>query len=210
MVRTIVKRDGRVVDFDINKIAAAIYKAAIAAGGDDRIRAFELAQMVAEKLNELYPDGKSPTIEDIQDTVEKVLIENRHAKTAKAFILYREKRKNVRETKALIAATVEMFTNYLSESDWNVKENANMQKSVNGLNNYVRESFTKKYWLYDVYPEEIRKAHESGDMHIHDLGFFGPYCAGWDLRQVLLEGFGGVERKSRKQARKTFEVFWVR
>jgi len=207
MVRTIVKRDGRVVDFDINKIAAAIYKAAIAAGGDDRIRAFELAQMVAEKLNELYPDGKSPTIEDIQDTVEKVLIENRHAKTAKAFILYREKRKNVRETKALIAATVEMFTNYLSESDWNVKENANMQKSVNGLNNYVRESFTKKYWLYDVYPEEIRKAHESGDMHIHDLGFFGPYCAGWDLRQVLLEGFGGVEGKVESKPAKHLRSF---
>src|SRR5690554_3312036 len=175
MVRTIVKRDGRIDDFDVNKIAAAIYKAAIAAGGHDKIRAFELAKMVADKLSQKFPAGKSPTIEDIQDTVEKILIENRHAKTAKAYILYRDRRKNVRETKALIAATVGMFTDYLTETDWNVKENANMQKNVNGLNNYVRESFTKKYWLYDVYPNEIRKAHEGGDLHLHDLGFFGPY-----------------------------------
>jgi len=126
MVRTIVKRDGRIDDFDVNKIAAAIYKAAIAAGGHDKIRAFELAKMVADKLSQKFPAGKSPTIEDIQDTVEKILIENRHAKTAKAYILYRDRRKNVRETKALIAATVGMFTDYLTETDWNVKENANI------------------------------------------------------------------------------------
>ncbi|MFW5780759.1 MAG: anaerobic ribonucleoside-triphosphate reductase, partial [Bacillota bacterium] len=207
MVRTIVKRDGRIDDFDVNKIASAIYKAAIAAGGDDKVRAFELAKMVSERLSEQFPDGKSPNIEDIQDAVEKILIENRHAKTAKAYILYREKRRNVRETKALIAATVGMFTDYLTETDWNVKENANMQKSVNGLNNYVRESFTKKYWLYDVYPEEIRKAHEGGDLHLHDLGFFGPYCAGWDLRQVLLEGFGGVEGKVESNPAKHLRSF---
>ncbi len=195
MVRTIIKRDGRVEDFDVNKIAAAIYKAAIAAGGDDKGRAFELAEMVAKRLDERYPAGTSPNIEDIQDTVEKILIEQQHAKTAKAYIIYREKRKAVRESQALINATVGMFTDYLTEADWNVKENANMQKSVNGLNNYVRETFTKKYWLYDVYPEEVRKAHESGDLHLHDLGFFGPYCAGWDLRQILLDGFGGVEGK---------------
>ncbi|MDD4316443.1 MAG: ribonucleoside triphosphate reductase [Clostridia bacterium] len=207
MVRTIVKRDGRVDTFDVNKIAAAIYKAAIAAGGDDKVRAFELATMVSELLSQKFPDGVSPTIEDIQDAVEKVLIDQKHAKTAKAYILYREKRKTVRESNALITATVGMFTNYLTEADWNVKENANMQKSVNGLNNYVRETFTKKYWLYDVYPEEIRKAHESGDLHLHDLGFFGPYCAGWDLRQVLVDGFGGVEGKVESKAAKHLRSF---
>lgn len=207
MVRTIVKRDGRLDTFDVNKIAAAIYKAAIAAGGDDKVRAFELATMVSEVLSQKYPDGISPTIEDIQDAVEKVLIDQKHAKTAKAYILYRERRKTVRESNALISATVGMFTNYLTEADWNVKENANMQKSVNGLNNYVREAFTKKYWLNDVYPEEIRQAHESGDLHLHDLGFFGPYCAGWDLRQVLTDGFGGVEGKVESRPAKHMRSF---
>lgn len=207
MVRTIIKRDGRVDSFDVNKIAAAIYKAAIAAGGDDKVRAFELAKMVSDNLDKKFPDGVSPTIEDIQDAVEKVLITEQHAKTAKAFIIYREKRKAVRENNALVAATVGMFTDYLTEADWNVKENANMQKSVNGLNNYVRETFTKKYWLNDVYPEEIRKAHESGDLHLHDLGFFGPYCAGWDLRQVLVDGFGGVEGKVESRPAKHLRSF---
>jgi len=93
------------------------------------------------------------------------------------------------EDNALIKTTVEMFSNYLDNRDWHVEENANTGKSVNGLNNYVRETFTKKYWLYKIYPSNIRCAHESGDIHIHDLGFFGPYCAGWDLRQLLMEGF---------------------
>lgn len=207
MVRTIVKRDGRVDQYDVNKIAAAIYKAAIAAGGDDKIKAFELAKAVTEYLDVKYPDGVSPTIEDIQDAVEKVLIEKQHAKTAKAYILYREKRKQVRETAALKNATISMFTKYLTETDWNVKENANMQKSVNGLNNYVRETFTKQYWLNDVYPDEIKQAHEDGDLHLHDLGFFGPYCAGWDLRQVLLEGFGGVEGKVESKPAKHLRSF---
>jgi anaerobic ribonucleoside-triphosphate reductase len=134
-------------------------------------------------------------VEGIQDLVEKVLIEEGHAKTAKAYILYREKRKSARELDALIGATIDMFSDYLGDKDWQIQENANTQKSVNGLNNYVREMFTKKYWLYEVYPDEVRKAHESGDLHLHDLGFFGPYCAGWDLRQLLMEGFGGVPGK---------------
>ncbi|MFA5449856.1 MAG: ribonucleoside triphosphate reductase [Clostridia bacterium] len=194
MINKIVKRDGRVEQFDVGKIAAAIYKAAIAAGGDNKERAEELSYIVAAGLAAKYRDS-APTVENIQDMVERVLIEQNHVKTAKAYILYREKRKHTRENNALVGATIEMFSDYLSDKDWNVKENANMQKSVNGLNNYIREAFTKKYWLYNVYPNEIREAHESGDMHLHDLGFFGPYCAGWDLRQLLTDGFGGVEGK---------------
>ena len=132
---------------------------------------------------------KTPDVEGIQDLVEKVLIEAGHAKTAKAYILYREKRRGTREINALIGATIDMFGDYLNDRDWGVKENANMQRSVNGLNNYVREAFTKKYWLYEIYPIDVCKVHESGDAHIHDLGFFGPYCAGWDLRQLLTDGF---------------------
>jgi len=93
--------------------------------------------------------------------------------------LYREKRKSARDLNALVGATINMFSDYLGDRDWHIKENANTQKSVNGLNNYVREVFTKKYWLYEIYPAEVREAHENGDCHIHDLGFFGPYCAGW-------------------------------
>lgn len=194
MIKEIVKRDGRVDTFNINKIKEAIAKAATAAGGEDVNRAEELSYIVAAKLASEYR-GKAPTVEGIQDTVEKVLIEQNCAATAKAYILYREQRKKVRDTQAIISATTSMFADYLDEKDWSVKENANMQKSVNGLNNYVREAITKNYWLNNAYPKEIKEAHESGALHLHDLGFFGPYCAGWDLRQLLMNGFGGVPGK---------------
>lgn len=194
MFNEIIKRDGSVERFKPEKITWAIFKAAMACGGNDFNRAELLCQQVLIIVKEKYRD-KTPDVEGIQDIVEKVLIENGHARTAKAFILYREKRKSAREINALIGATIEMFTNYLGDKDWQVQENANTQKSINGLNNYVRETFTKKYWLYEIYPVEVREAHESGDAHIHDLGFFGPYCAGWDLRQLLLDGFGGVNGK---------------
>lgn len=194
MLQQIRKRDGRIEAFDREKIKVAIWKAAQAVNGTNEALADELADEVVRIANERYTDT-IPDIEAIQDIVEKVLIEAGHARTAKAYILYREKRRGTREINALIGATIDMFGDYLKDKDWGIKENANMQKSVNGLNNYVREAFTKKYWLYEIYPEDIRKAHESGDAHIHDLGFFGPYCAGWDLRQLLTEGFGGVEGK---------------
>ncbi|MGI6594349.1 MAG: ribonucleoside triphosphate reductase [Christensenellales bacterium] len=206
MVKQIIKRDGRIEDFNVDKIRDAIYKAALAAGGDNKVLATELALKVAQRLDDTYKD-LAPTIEQIQDMVEKVLIDEQHAKTAVAYIRYREARKKARDTNALIAQTEELFADYLSEEAWEVKENANMQKSVNGLNNYVRESFTKKYWLYNIYPEEVRVAHEDGDIHLHDLGFFGPYCAGWDLRQLLTDGFGGVAGKVESKPAKHLRSF---
>lgn len=194
MYQEIIKRDGRKEPFESAKIAKAIFKAALAVGGDDETKADDLTAQVLKVIEEKYGEN-TPDVEGVQDIVEKVLIENGHAKTAKAYILYREKRRGAREINALIGATIDMFTDYLGDKDWNIKENANMQKSVNGLNNYVRETFTKKYWLHEIYPDDVRIAHESGDAHIHDLGFFGPYCAGWDLRQLLSDGFGGVEGK---------------
>ena len=194
MIRQIKKRDGRIESFDREKIKNAIWQAAKAVGGTNEAIAEDLADQAVEIAAARFTDAV-PEVEDIQDIVEKVLIENGHARTAKAYILYREKRRATREINAMIGATIDMFADYLDEKDWGTKENANMQRSVNGLNNYVRESFTKKYWLYKVYPEDVRQAHESGDAHIHDLGFFGPYCAGWDLRQLLMDGFGGVEGK---------------
>ena len=121
MIKDIIKRDGKIEPFDVSKIKNAIYKAAVASGGDDKERAEELAYIVAAKLARIY-NNESPSIEDIQDMVEKVLIENGHAKTAKAYILYRERRTKIRETKSLISATVEMFTDYLADKDWNIKE----------------------------------------------------------------------------------------
>ena len=150
---------------------------------------------------------RQPFIEDIQDIVEIVLIKSGYARTAKAYILYRQKRKSAREIDALIGATIGMFSNYLDDKDWQVSENANTQKSINAMNNYVREIFTKKYWLYEIYPEEVRKAHEDGDCHIHDLGFFGPYCAGWDLKQLLIDGFGGVKGKIESAPAKHLRSF---
>ncbi|MBE6754200.1 MAG: ribonucleoside triphosphate reductase [Ruminococcaceae bacterium] len=206
MSRNIMKRDGRVEVFDPAKITNAIFRAAMAVGGSNEEKARMLTEQVMAEIDARYGDS-TPDVEGVQDIVEKVLIENGHARTAKAYILYREKRRSAREINALVGATISMFGDYLSDRDWSIKENANMQKSVNGLNNYVRETFTKKYWLYEIYPDDVRAAHENGDAHIHDLGFFGPYCAGWDLYQLLMDGFGGVEGKVESRPAKHLRSF---
>ncbi len=206
MFTLILKRSGQKEIFDPKKITEAIFKAAKAVGGDDMLLAEQLTEQVVKIAYETYGD-ECPHVEEIQDIVERVLIKNGHAKTAKAYILYREKRKGAREANALIGATIDMFSDYLKDKDWSVKENANTLKSVNGLNNYIREEFTKKYWLHEIYPEEVRDAHTSGDCHIHDLGFFGPYCAGWDLRQLLIQGFGGVPSKVESKPAKHLRSF---
>ncbi len=194
MIKQIVKRDRSTVPFKREKITIAIFKAANAVGGSDFSIAEALSSEAVRLAGKKYPEGIAE-VEGIQDIVEKVLIEAGHAKTAKAYILYREKRRSAREANALIGATINMFSEYLNDKDWQINENANTQKSINGLNNYVREAFTKNYWLHEIYPDDIRQAHLSGDIHLHDLGFFGPYCAGWDLRQILMNGFGGVGGK---------------
>ena len=206
MFERIRKRDGSLVDFQPEKITRAIYKSAVACGGDDFSRAERLCRQVVELAGERIGE-RTPQVEEVQDLIEKVLIENGHAQTAKAFILYREKRKGAREMNALIGATITMFNDYLEDRDWQAKENANTAKSINGLNNYVREFFTKQYWLNEVYPKEVRDAHESGAAHIHDLGFLGAYCAGWDLRQLLVEGFGGVPGKCESKPPKHLRSF---
>ena len=206
MIKSIVKRDQSVVPFRKEKIVLAIFKAASSVGGSDFAKSQELADQVIQLCESTYPNGIAD-VEGVQDIVEKVLIENGHAKTAKAYILYREKRRSSREANALIGATIEMFTEYLNDRDWQINENANTSKSINGLNNYVREVFTKNYWLHEIYSQDIRDAHLQGDIHIHDLGFFGPYCAGWDLRQILVNGFGGVIGKVESNPPKHLRSF---
>jgi ribonucleoside-triphosphate reductase len=195
----IKKRDGSVVPFKQEKITLAIFKAAQACGGNDFKRAEELCAEVVKRINNYV-------VEDVQNLIEKVLMERGHTQTARAFILYREKHKQAREKNALIGATIGMFNDYLDDQDWRIQENANSQKSVNGLNNYVREAFTKNYWLHEIYPNEIRQAHEQGDFHIHDLGLLAGYCSGWDLQQLLRDGFG-VEGKERSNPAKHLRSF---
>lgn len=207
MFERIRKRDGSVSGFLPEKISRAIFKAAQACGGNDYAKAEQLCAQVLKIAEDKFGSESIPEVEKIQDIIEKVLIENGHAQTAKAFILYREKRKGARQFNALVGATIDMFNDYLQDRDWQAKENANTQKSINGLNNYVREFFTKSYWLYEVYPREVRDAHETGAAHIHDLGFLGAYCAGWDLRQLLIDGFGGVPGKCESRPARHLRSF---
>jgi len=203
------KRDGRVAPFDSAKIFTAIRKAIQATDGDPALaeRLGRQAISLAESRAGKGGIDRIAEVEEFQDVIEEILVRNGLTRTAKAFILYRERRKLARETNALAGATIAMFTRYLDDTDWETKENANQQRSVNGLNNYVRESFTRHYWLHEVYPESVRRAHSEGDGHIHDLGFLGPYCAGWDLRQLLLRGFGGVPGKVESRPAKHLRSF---
>ena len=191
-ISKIQKRDGRVVNFEQERITNAIFKAAQAVGGKDREMAKELSGHVVELINKIYDANEIPSVEVVQDIVEKVLIENGHAKTAKAYILYRNQHRVIRETKHTILNIEQTMNEYLDKSDWRVNENSNIDFSIGGLILYVSGKITANYWLKNIYPSEIGDAHKNGDFHIHDLSMFSAYCAGWSLRQLVLEGFGGV------------------
>lgn len=204
MITYVIKRDGKRVFCDGQKIADAISKAASAAGeiGVDS------ASLAEEVLLKVSANGAEVCdVETIQDSVEQALVAHNCTATAKAYILYREQRRRIREGKVVVDATVDLFNNYIDDKDWKIQENANTRKSINGMNNYVREAFTKQYWLYNVYDERIRNAHINGDMHLHDLGFFGPYCCGWDLSLLLAQGFGGVPGKVASRPAKHLRSF---
>ena len=191
MIRHIKKRDGRIVPFDKERIATAIYKAGRAVGNPDKELADKLADTVVARL----PEDEMPTVEGVQDVVEQVLIESGQAAMAKAYILYREQRRKVRDVKNTLLDAEQIIKEYVGRSDWRVQENSNMNYSLQGLNNHIISAVTSKHWLEEVYPREIREAHVSGDFHIHDLGLLAPYCCGWNLEDLLLSGFGGVSEK---------------
>ncbi|MHC1692987.1 MAG: ribonucleoside triphosphate reductase [Sphaerochaetaceae bacterium] len=204
MIQSIRKRDGQVVPCDGQKIALAIGKAA-AAAQETGIDTGRLSAIVLDRVS--LSEDTVADVETIQDLVEQVLMETGATATAKAYILYREQRRAVRDGQALVDATTRMFSDYLDDKDWQVQENANTRKSINGMNNYIRESFTKRYWLHEIYAKDVREAHISGALHLHDLGFFGPYCCGWDLRQLLTMGFGGVPGKVSSRPAKHLRAF---
>jgi ribonucleoside-triphosphate reductase len=203
MIRKIRKRDGKVVDFNPIKITDAIWKAAQAVGGKDYKKASELTDRVIENLEKELKKGEIPAVEQVQDIVEKTLIEEGHAKTAKAYILYRKQHQDMREIGGLLK-DIDVVDDYLSMMDWKVQENSNMSYSLQGLNVYATENIVSHYWLNKIYPPEIGEAHTEGDFHIHDLGTLGAYCVGWDLKDILLLGFRGVSGKIESKPAKHF------
>jgi len=185
MVTKLRKRNGEVVLFDEDKIAEAIWKAVKAVGGTDREKAEYLAKIVASEVGKKFGVQGIPEVEFVQDMVEKVLIEEGHAKVAKAYILYRKSHEELREFKGMFD-TIEAVEDYIGLNDWEVKENSNMGFSLQGLNNYITSKIISNYWIRRIYPPAIREVHDRGDLHVHDLGVLGAYCFD-DKTKILTE-----------------------
>ena len=203
MFKTIIKRDGRIVNFDAEKITNAIEKAGAATKEFKRDVAEKFTIKVLNLAYQMFGE-KTPTVEQIQDIVEEVLISSPFIKTAKAYIIYREQHSKLREIKS--KADVNLVESYLGKMDWEVKENSNMSFSLQGLNNYISSNVSKAYWLNKIYPKEIREAHIQGDLHIHDLGLLSVYCVGWDLNDLLIKGFRGAKGKVASKPAKHFRT----
>lgn len=188
------KRDGRIVPFDLTRIVNAIFKAADATNEFG----YDTAQVIAEEvMRSLQPqaDNSAVHVEVIQNTIEQVLMRKGFYQTAKAFILYREKRRQAREYSKLLDVT-DLLGKYIGEETWEVHENANIGYSIQGLKAYITGKAEETYWLEKIYPEPIAKMHREGMVHIHNLSFLGSYCVGWDLEDLLRRGFGGVAGKT--------------
>ncbi|HZK86511.1 MAG TPA: ribonucleoside triphosphate reductase [Syntrophomonas sp.] len=192
-ISRIKKRDGRVVTFEQDKIAQAIFKAAKAVGGKDYQVAQELSDKVVE-IAQYVDDDEIATVEGIQDLVEKVLVKNGHYKTAKAYILYRRQHDSLREANQLLFNN-KIIANYLDRNDWRIKENSNMTYSLQGMNFHISSLIVSQYWQDQIYTPQMKEMQSSGDFHIHDLGILGVYCVGWDIHDLLMEGFKGVRGK---------------
>jgi len=188
----IQKRDGRSVKFEAEKITNAIAKAGLATGEFERDTAKKLTIKVLSLAEKLF-DGKIMTVEEIQDVVEEVLLASPYRKTARAYIIYRDQHARLREIANKME--VDLVDQYLKKIDWKIHENSNMDYSLQGLNNYLSSEVSKVYWLNEIYSPEIRKAHSEGDFHIHDLSLLSVYCVGWDLYDLLMQGFKGVSGK---------------
>lgn len=210
-VRQVVKRSGDIERYDRGKIAAAVGKAFDAAAAQDATgeanrdaaggrssRVERVVAAVEARLRALmsgrHPNS-IPAIEEIQDLVEDCLVEAGEARTAKAYILYRARHEAIRDARRLMLDISTTMDGYLSQADWRVKENANVNYSLGGLILHNSGAVTANYWLKNVYPEEIAQAHREADFHIHDLSMFSGYCAGWSLRQLIAEGLGGIPDK---------------
>lgn len=202
-ITEVKKRNGKVVKFDQEKITKAIYKAGLSTEEINFRTAAQLSNKVVKELNKSFDDKNIPTVEDIQDLVEKILISSEYHDTAKAYILYRDQHARLREAASTIDA-FELMEGYLNKLDWRIKENANMAFSLQGLNIHVSSAISTQYWLDKVYSPNIRRAHLDGDIHIHDLQQLSAYCCGWDVKDILIQGFRGVPGKIESRPPKHF------
>lgn len=199
----VIKRDGRKTPFDASKIQSAVLKAGKATGEFDAGVASQLTLRVLG-LAQMTLRTDSPEVEQLQDLVEDVLLTSPYKKTAKAYILYRDQHARIREL--VKKADVDLIDNYLNRLDWKVRENSNMSYSLQGLNHYISSEVSKTYWLNKIYTPDIRRAHSTGDFHIHDLGLLSVYCVGWDLQDILRSGFKGVYGKAESRPAKHFRT----
>lgn len=201
MFDQIKKRDGRLAEFDSSKISSAIQKAGLASDEFNGREAKQLTLKVLSLAKELRL-GPVLEVEEVQDIVERVLLDSVFHKTAKSYILYREQHNQIR--RIAIKENVDLMESYIKKADWKVNENSNMSYSLQGLNNYISSDITSEYWLNKIYPPNIRDAYYDGDIHIHDLSLLSVYCVGWDLQDLLREGFRGVTGKVESSAPKHF------
>ena len=199
VVRQVIKRDGGLEKYNRWKIAAAVSKAVVAVHGEeDKLLVEELTDKAEGRLVKFMKNrhpNSAPAIEEIQDIVETVLTESGEVSIAKAYIIYRARHEVIRDTRKLMLDINNTMGGYLSQSDWRVNENANVNFSLGGLILHNSGTITANYWLKNIYTPEIAEAHRNADFHIHDLSMFSGYCAGWSLRQLILEGLGGVPDK---------------
>lgn len=198
----VIKRDGSRAPFDPKRIARAIERAGKATGEFSPQEALHLARRVLVIAS--AAGNQPPTVESLQDLVEEVLIASPHRKSARAYILYRDQHRMLRELQNTRQA--QLVDAYLDQSDWQVSENANMAFSLQGLNNYISSDITRKYWLEQLYSPAVRQAHESGDFHIHDLNLLAVYCVGWDLPDLLRQGFCGASGKAASKPARHFRT----
>lgn len=201
MFKKIKKRNGRIAKFDAQKITDAIAQAGEATNEFDAVIAKKLTLKVLNLAQQAIT-RKIPTVEGIQDTVEEILLSSPYRKTARAYIIYRDQHAQIREIAA--KANVNIVDQYLEQIDWQVNENSNMTFSLQGLNNYISSEVSKVYWLNKIYPAEIREGDTNGDFHIHDLDILSVYCVGWDLYDLLVQGFKGVIGKVESTPAKHF------
>ncbi|MFH1402520.1 MAG: ribonucleoside triphosphate reductase [Patescibacteria group bacterium] len=199
--KKVQKRDGTSVDFDSSKITDAVFKAMEATSAGSRKDAEAITEQVLLEIQKKI-NGSMPSVEFIQDIVENVLLASQYKKTAKAYILYREQRAQMR---TIVNKThVDLIGQYLEKLDWQVNENSNMTFSLQGLNNYIASAISRTYWLDKIYTPQIKKARETGEMHIHDLDIISVYCVGWELFDLLSWGFRGVKGKIESGPAKHF------
>lgn len=193
-IKKVKKRNGEVVAFSCSKVERAISGALKSSGAQDKNLATDLSNKVIKDLEKRFNATITPEVEQIQDIIEKMFLAEGLERAHQAFTLYRELHRKTRDISSLVDSD-ELIRKYLNQQDWRVKENANMTYSLQGLNNHVASIISSNFWLNQIYTREIRKAHVQGDIHIHDLALLSPYCTGWDLKDFLIKGFGGVPGK---------------